>query len=176
MFQGDLFLFKEINQFAGRYFFLDSLGIFFASYFEFFLVSILFLFLLLNFKKYWKMFLYIAFSAFLARFVIVEFIRWIWPQNRPFVDNEVNLLINYNPLEPSFPSGHAAFYSAISFIVYLYNKKAGIFFLISSFLISLSRVFVGIHWLSDIIAGFVVGIFSAWLIFKISKRITKENS
>jgi undecaprenyl-diphosphatase len=90
------------------------------------------------------------------------------------VENHVNLLFNYNPLEPSFPSGHAAFYFAIATVVFLYLKKvyprpkfwrgASILFFIAGFLISISRVFSGIHWPSDILAGAAIGIFSGWLV------------
>ncbi len=166
----DLYSFNLINQFAGRWVWLDSLGIFFAKYFEYVLIFCLLLFLVIKFKKYWKMVLQAIISAVLARFVIVNFIRCIWGRLRPFVENNVNLLLNYSSKEASFPSGHAAFYFAISTIVFLYNKKAGILFYIASFLICLARIFVGIHWPSDILAGAVVGIFSAWLIHKISKK------
>ena len=87
--------------------------------------------------------------------------------------NHINLLFSYNPAEPSFPSGHAAFYFAIATIVYFYNKKAGLGFFLASFLISISRVFVGIHWPADIMAGALVGIFSGWLIIKIAKKFQK---
>lgn len=106
-------------------------------------------------------------AAVLARLVIVNFIRLILPRLRPFVENNVNLLLSSG--ESSFPSGHAAFYFAIATVVFFHNKKAGIAFLAVAFLISLARVFVGIHWPSDILAGAAVGIFSGWLINVVSK-------
>lgn len=162
----DLLLFNQINQFAGKWICLDILGIFFAEYFEYVLVLCLFLFLAIKFKKYWNMVVQAFISAILGRFVIVEFIRWLWPRPRPFIVNDVNLLLNYSD-KSSFPSGHATFYFAIATIIFLYNKKIGILFYISAFLISLSRIFGGIHWPSDILAGAIVGILSGWLIHKI---------
>jgi undecaprenyl-diphosphatase len=160
----DLYFFQLVNQFAGKWLWLDNLAVFFARYFEFVLIFFLLLFLVKNFKKYWLIVIQAAAAAILARLIIVEFIRWLWPRTRPFVENSVNLLFNYNPEIPSFPSGHAAFYFAIAAIVYFYNKKIGILFFIAAFLISLARVFAGVHWPSDIIAGALVGIFSGWLI------------
>ena len=84
----------------------------------------------------------------------------------------MNLLLSHEATS-SFPSGHAAFYFALSTIIYFYNKKAGLLFLFASFLISISRVFVGIHWPFDIFAGAIVGIFSGWIILKISKKFIK---
>jgi len=107
-------------------------------------------------------------SAVLARFVIVELIRWVWQRPRPFVQNNVNLLLTHNA--SAFPSGHAAFFFAVSTIVYFYNKKAGILFFIASFLICLARVFSGIHWPLDILAGAIVGVLSGWVVHKILKK------
>jgi len=157
----DLYLFNQINGFAGKSVCLDGLAIFFAKYFEYFLILVLLLFLAKNFKKYWTMVVQAFSAAILSRFALTNIIRWVWFRPRPFVQSHINLLFNYNPAEPSFPSGHAAFYFAIATIVYSYNKKTGALFFIASFLISIARVFSGIHWLSDILAGALVGIF--WL-------------
>ncbi len=168
----DFFLFQQINQFAGTWWLLDNLAIFFAKYFGYILIACLFAFLIKKISKYWPMVVKAITAAVLARFIIVNIIRWLLPRPRPFIENEINLLLSPSAL-PSFPSGHAAFFFALSYIVYSYNKKAGIFFFISAFLISFSRVFVGLHWPSDIITGALVGIFSAWLILKIFKVIKK---
>ncbi len=164
----DASIFNLINQFALTWFWLDVLAIFLAEYFGYVLLFSLLLFLAIGFRKYFKMIIEAIISAILARFVIVELIRWIWQRPRPFVENNVNLLLSHN--SASFPSGHAAFFFAVSTIVYLYNKKAGILFFLSSFLICLARVFTGIHWPLDIFAGAVVGVLSGYLIHKISKK------
>lgn len=170
----DSFLFQQINSFSGKWLWFDALAIFFAQYFEYILILCLLLFLLKNFKKYWSMIIQAFGAAILARLVIVNFIRWLWPRPRPFVENNVNLLLSHNAA--SFPSGHAAFYFAISTVVYRYNKKAGIGFFIASFLISISRVICGIHWPSDILAGAVIGVLSGWLIILFSRKFFSISS
>lgn len=166
----DFFIFQQLNQFADRYFWLDGLVIFFAKYFEYFLLFFLLLFLVKNAKKYLLMIVQAFSAAIFSRLVITNFIRWLFPRPRPFVQNHVNLLFNYNPLELSFPSGHAAFYFAIATVVYFYNKKAGILFFVASFLITIARVFSGIHWPSDILVGAAIGIFSGWLVVFFSRK------
>jgi len=172
----DLFIFQKINQLALKWLWLDTIAIFFAKYFEYVLIFCLFLFLIKNFKKYWPMVIQALLAAILARFVIVEIIRYLLPRSRPFVENHVNPLIPYNQYESSFPSGHAAFYFAIATIVYCYNKKAGILFFTGSFLITIARVFSGLHWLSDIIVGALIGLFSGWLIILLSQRFFSAAS
>lgn len=163
----DFYIFHLINQFAGRWGFLDNTAIFFAKYFVYFLVILV----VIIFWKKWKIISQSFLAAILARWGIVELIRFLWPRPRPFIDNKVNLLFPY--IEPSFPSGHAALTFALATVVYRYNKKAGVLFFIAGFLISISRVFVGIHWPSDILAGALVGIFSGWLIIKIFRKFQK---
>jgi len=167
----DFYLFEQINQFAGKWDGLDNLGIFMAEYSGYFLVLLLLNFLFLkNKKKYSIMILEAFLAAILARLVITNIIRTIYFRPRPFIAHQVNLLLEHEA-EGSFPSGHAAFFFALSAIVYFFNKKAGIFFFAISFLMGLARVFVGIHYPRDILAGIFVGVFSAWLINKYLKKV-----
>ena len=169
----DFFIFQQINSFAGKWYWLDVSGIFFAKYLGYVLVFIVFLFLIKNSKKYWSMVVKGFLAAILARFGIVELIRWLWERPRPFIENHVNLLMD-KLNQPAFPSGHAAFFFALSIVIYSYNKKAGIFFFIASFLISISRVFTGIHWPLDILAGAVIGIISGWTILKVFSKFSES--
>jgi len=169
----DLFLFKIINNLAGKWVFLDFLGVFFAKYSEYVLWLILVCLVLIKFKKYWKMIVEAMVSGILARFVITNIIRWIWSRPRPFnILENINLLLPQKT-EPSFPSGHASFYFAISTVVYLYNKKLGYLFFAVTFLMGLARVFVGYHWPFDILAGAVIGIFSGLVVFYLPKKFLK---
>jgi len=167
MYALDLFLFNAINGFAGHWLTLDFIGIFFAKYFEYVLLFCLLLFLLKDFKKYWRMVAQALVVAVFVRFVMVEIIRRAYFRPRPFVFNDVHLLIPYSANEPSFPSSHASFYFALSTIIYSYNKKVGILFYIGSALICLGRVFVGIHWPSDIFTGAILGIIMGFVLTKL---------
>lgn len=166
----DLSLFNLINGLAFKCQWLDFIGFFIVEYSEYILVAVLALFLAIGFKKYWKIILEAVIVATFTRFILVEIIRWLWFRPRPFVMNNVNLLIDYNAKESSFPSGHASFYFALSTIIYLYNKKIGTIFYIASLFIVLARVFVGIHWPSDILAGAILGILVALVLNKIFKK------
>ena len=169
----DSYLFGGINQFAGEYLWLDALGIFFAQYFEYILIFCLILFLFKNFRKYARMLIESFFAAVLAKEIFVDIIRQLTPRTRPFVENHVKLLIEH-PITAAFPSAHAAFYFAIATIVYLYNKKAGILFLISASLIAIARVFTGVHWPSDILVGSLLGIISALIVNRVGRELKKD--
>lgn len=167
----DLYFFNLINGLAGRWQWLDYLAMFFAQYLEYFLLLGLILFLVFNFKKYWKIAVQAVFASVFVRFVLVEIIRLMWFSPRPFVVLNFIPLIDKSASEASFPSGHASFYFALSTVVYFYNKKLGILFYATSFLIGLARVFVGVHWPLDILAGAALGILISWLLNKLLKKI-----
>lgn len=161
----DIYIFSQINNLALKHLWLDALAIFLAKYLPWLLIGVLVLFLIKDFRKYCKI-VGTALSAVIFSGIIVQLIRFIWYRPRPFIGEEVNLLLSHSPTG-SFPSGHAAFFFALSTIIYFQNKKAGLFFLFASLLIGLSRIFSGLHWPSDILAGIILGILSAWLIKKL---------
>jgi undecaprenyl-diphosphatase len=162
----DYWLFQQINGSAGKSICLDSVGIFFANYFQYVLGGCLLLFLLVKNKKAKRKNLWIVGLAFLAalvsRYIFTSVLRFIFERPRPFIAHQVTQLIFVAANNPSFPSGHAAFFFALSTVVYMYNKNWGWWFFVGSFLISLARVFVGVHYPSDILAGALIGILAGW--------------
>ena len=175
----DYYLFQQIHNLAGRWIYLDSIGIFFAAYFQYILVGALLIFLFLGKDKeeLKKNRLIVGLSlgaVILSRLVLTEIIRWLWFRPRPFAEYNFLPLIPHD-LSASFPSGHAAFFFALAAVIFLFNKKAGWWFLAGSFLISLARIFVGVHYPSDILAGAIVGIFSGWLVVKIYDKIVRKK-
>jgi len=166
----DYFLFHFLNQWAGQWICLDASAVFLAKYLSYFLISFLLAWLSWDFlfrkERYLKTIKIISLSlgaALFSRLIITEIIRWFYYRPRPFVAEQVNQLLEHSATS-SFPSGHAAFFFALSAVIYLHNKKTGWAFFAASFLIVLARVFVGIHYPLDILAGALIGIFFGWLI------------
>lgn len=167
----DYSLFIYINNLAGKWICLDSIAIFFAQYFVYYLVAgavVVFL-LIKNKKEKIRYLLLVGSSVILSRIVITELIRFIWHRSRPFVDHQVNQLLEHSA-SGSFPSGHIVFLFALATAVYFFNKKLGIAFLIISFLVGMARVFVGIHYPLDILGGIVIGILSVFIINILIRR------
>jgi len=173
----DYTLFTYINNLAGKWICLDSIAIFFAKYLVYYLAAgaAVVFFLIKNKKERIHYLFLVGASVVLSRLVITELIRLIWHRSRPFVDYQVNQLLEHSA-SGSFPSGHTAGLFALSAAIYLFGKKfysaynqrllcgVGIAFFIMSFFIGLARIFTGIHFPLDILGGIVVGVLSAIII------------
>jgi len=78
-------------------------------------------------------------------------------RDRPcWIDPNIPLLIP-NPHDYSFPSGHtlASFEAAI--MIFLHNKKWGAISLVLAALIAFSRMYLFVHFPTDILGGIVLG-------------------
>ena len=169
----DTFFLELALAVAGKWKLLDAAIIFLGKYFQWPLV-LLFVVLVVARRKKWLPFLLSSASAvILSRLVIVELIRFLWHRDRPFVEYEFTPLIAHNPAA-SFPSAHAAFDFALASVVYAYNRKLGILFFAGSALVAFSRVFAGVHWFSDILAGAFIGILSGWIVVHYGKGLLRK--
>lgn len=169
-------IFLIINSFVGINVWLDKLFIFSADRMGYLMIAGVFLIFLKNRSKYRDMLLVSLPSAIIARYGFVAIIRHFYYHPRPFMVMEnIKVLIN-NETEPSFPSGHAAFYFALATGVYLYNKKAGYIYLLLAGLMGFSRIFISVHWPLDILAGAVLGIGVAYLFEFFQKKIPRRVS
>ena len=76
---------------------------------------------------------------------------------RPFAEIEgINNLIGKSAEEASFPSGHTMVGFILAFSIFWLNKKWGALFLAGALLVAISRIFVGVHYPTDILAGIFI--------------------
>jgi undecaprenyl-diphosphatase len=69
----------------------------------------------------------------------------------------------------SFPSNHAANMTGAMLFLGLVYRKSLIYTLIVAFAVSYSRIYIGVHWPLDVLAGMTIGsilAFMAWTAFK----------
>lgn len=83
---------------------------------------------------------------------------------RPFVTFTDLEIIIPTPSEFSFPSGHTSSSFAAAAVFYRFlPKKLGIPAVVLAGLIGFSRLYIGVHYPTDVIAGVVMGIFLSYL-------------
>ncbi|OGZ00097.1 MAG: hypothetical protein A2945_00160 [Candidatus Liptonbacteria bacterium RIFCSPLOWO2_01_FULL_52_25] len=162
-------LFQFVYQWNGRYFLLDDAAVFLAKYLPYLLIAgfLYFAFRRKSRRARFLIFVECALAVILARGIITEVFHFFYHYPRPYI------ALNFTPLVAessySFPSGHAAWFFALAMAVYYHNRKLGIFYFVCAALISLARVFAGVHWPLDILTGAVFGVLSAMIIHKLLK-------
>ena len=101
-------------------------------------------------------------------------------RTRPFDVNEgVSLLITA-PKDFSFPSGHtAASFTAVSALYFAGEKKLWKISCAAAVLIAFSRMYLYVHYPTDILGGIIVGVLSGFagmaIIKKLWKKVTVPN-
>tara|TARA_A100001011_G_scaffold16392_1_gene17096 strand:+ start:4335 stop:4910 length:576 start_codon:yes stop_codon:yes gene_type:complete len=101
----------------------------------------------------------IGMTDFISAQLIKPWIGRIRPSHE--ILDQINLLVNKGG-KWSFPSNHAANTMALTVVIsYFYEKYKPILILLT-FLIGISRIYVGVHYPFDIIGGFAVGYIFAW--------------
>lgn len=164
----DTAVFNFIYGLSGHLWVVDWFGVFFAEYFGYFLFPFVFA-LIIKEKDWRKRFLFfscVILSSLLARGIIAESVKFFYARPRPFSALGIIPLIT-DVSNGSMPSGHAALFFALGFSVFYFNKLWGWRFLAAAAIIGFFRIFAGIHWPSDILAGALIGIASAYLIKRI---------
>lgn len=179
-------LFAFINGFSHTSSMLDALGIFLASYFQYALGIILIFWCWHEKKKRLGKTVILAeaiIAGLFSRYIIKGLILLFIQRPRPFVDApSIEALIRSLPNEDlaSFPSGHALFLFAFATTLAFYSPRLGKWFFLAALIIGIARVFVGVHWPSDILAGALIGVAGAafihWLAKSFHFRTTSNQS
>ena len=101
-------------------------------------------------------------------------IKNIVARERPcWIDNTVNLLIA-NPKDFSFPSGHTLASYEATVTIFLFNKKVGIPALILATLIGFSRLYLFVHFPTDVLGGAILGALIAAAVFFVGNKIIEK--
>ncbi len=150
-------IFRALNL-AGTNGILDVLMVFFTT------LGLTYLLALLVIPLWWRGHKDAAFDLLvllLVVMVVTEAIKYVVNAARP-----CDVLSDVHPpgacaaeVDPAFPSGHTsrAFAVAVLLAYRLRWKIGGIAFIVA-FLIGLSRIYLGVHWPSDVLGGAVVGV------------------
>jgi undecaprenyl-diphosphatase len=150
---------QYVDEIVSDYFFFNSsvfmtaLMISFSvlgSYWFLFFFSIVLCFMLFLFRKW-------AYAGFYALSLIVggilsEILKGMILRERP---------INAFLTDYSYPSGHSIgstiAYGSLGILSWKYDKRISFVFFAFPFIIGFSRVYTRVHWVSDVLAGWVLG-------------------
>jgi undecaprenyl-diphosphatase len=121
------------------------------------------------FYKHYRNYALLLIAAMLAEFLIVAILKRLIDATRP-----LNGILQETGF--SFPSGHATaavvFLGLLTYFIRQHFKSrnvrifSGILFILISLVVGFSRIYLNVHWLSDVLGAYSLGIF--WLAFCIS--------
>ncbi|MCL4361910.1 phosphatase PAP2 family protein, partial [Candidatus Parvarchaeota archaeon] len=109
--------------------------------------------------------------VFIAIIIIGLSLKAVYYRPRPFLNpllSSVDHVLVPKDLDSSFPSGHALIVAGGAAVAFLFlRKRYSIPLVIEAALVSYSRVYVGVHYPTDVIAGVVLGVAIAFIIYSI---------
>lgn len=161
--------FQFINHKVQQFQLIDNIMILFAEYVQYAFVFLILMLWILN-KSNFRVIAFQAMVAFTLAYSINRIIEFFIYRDRPFVSHDIIQLVDHSA-NSSFPSDHATSAIVIAITLWLssYRFKHIWFFLAIG--VAFSRIWVGVHYPFDVIAGFLHGLFIAlfthYILFKI---------
>ncbi|MHC5218317.1 undecaprenyl-diphosphatase [Enterococcus sp. LJL128] len=161
-------VFRSINNLAGRNDVLDYLGIFISKYTIFILAAFLiFQWFYKRQDSSYRKVLILSLLTFIVAEILAKGLGQLYEHLQPFaVLPNVNQLIE-KEVNNSFPSDHTVLFFSILTPLFLYSGRKGkVLCFFSALLVGISRIFVGVHYPSDVVAGGLLAIAVGILIYR----------
>ena len=136
--------------------------------------GLILLWIILKRGKALKIFLALAITLGASDFISYNFLKNNIKRVRPNNNMEIDTITRaYGPTSYSFPSNHAVNSMAAAVILSFFYYRLQYFFFIWAFLMAYSRVYVGVHFVGDVLAGLLIGfLFGKIFLFFVFKRFT----
>ena len=141
--------------------------------------------ILIAFKKTRKFGMAILFAVLVGTLLTNLVMKPLFARPRPYVYYADNPLFMswyefagaHVESDKSFPSGHttAAFELGVATFLVLKNKKVAWIFPVFSALVGLSRIYLMVHYVTDVLGGVIVGTFAGIMGYIIMKAIMKKT-
>ncbi|HIW56945.1 MAG TPA: phosphatase PAP2 family protein [Firmicutes bacterium] len=113
----------------------------------------------------------VAVSLALNSIICLGILKPAFARLRPFMlDSSIDLIL-HAPTDFSFPSGHTASSFSAAVTLLLYNRKYGVLSLIAAALIAFSRLYLMVHFPSDVIAGIALGALTGAAAFIVTQKL-----
>jgi Membrane-associated phospholipid phosphatase len=124
--------------------------------------------ILVCFKKSRKTGAVILITLMLSFIINNEILKHVIARPRPFTTLDNLKILISKPTDFSFPSGHtASSFAAAGSICFYGNKKWSVPAFILAALIGFSRLYLGVHYPSDVIFGILSGLILSFIVSKL---------
>lgn len=98
--------------------------------------------------------------------LVVQLVKRVVPRPRPFlVIKDANVWQNLILRDYSFPSGHTTASFALATVISFAHPIAALIVIPAAMLIGMSRIYLGLHYPTDVVIGAIIGIVSAIIVW-----------
>ena len=122
-------------------------------------------------KKYRKTGIVLAIGLICSLLIGNVILKPLFHRLRPFQVREGISLIISAPHDFSFPSGHTLASVISATILMLRERKIGVYALVLAILIAFSRLYLYVHFPTDVLGGAVLGVAIGFMSVKIAEKI-----
>ena len=169
--EANISIFRAVNDIGKEFPDINPLFIFFAEYTVYCLMLVLLVYWLTRNSRN-KLMVVSAVLAFMIAEITGKLIGLLYSHHQPFaVWSDVNKLIE-KEVGNSFPSDHTIVFFSVCITIALFRKKFWYLWTALALLLSISRIYVGVHYPVDILVGAILGTAAAILVYKL---VPKQN-
>jgi undecaprenyl-diphosphatase len=162
----DFRLFEQINGLGGHYAWLDNVMLASARGMPFvFAICLVALWLTGSHRQQVGAFL--AGLSGISALGVGQIIIRLFPRPRPYDVHPAHLLVD-RTTDPSFPSDHATLAFAIAVTVFRFNRRFGVILFFLAGLQCFARIYVGVHYPTDVFGGAILGTLMSVLVWRVS--------
>lgn len=97
-------------------------------------------------------------------------LKFLIDRARPYETIESARLLTPHEYDPSFPSGHVEMSFLASTVISRFHPEYAKYLYAFSFIVALSRVYVGVHFPGDVVAGMILGIIIGKVMIMVAQR------
>jgi undecaprenyl-diphosphatase len=121
-------------------------------------------------ERKWKLAAGSAFASAAVAIAIDQVIHAVWDRPRPYESHDIS-----HPwagsTDAAFPSDHSSASFAIAFAVLAFDRAVGSLFVAAATVIAIGRVFVGAHYVSDVLASVLVAAAAAFIVVRYGRPV-----
>lgn len=155
---------------------LDALAVFFDSAGAHGEIWIAFTAILLAFQRTRKAGAAMALALGLYMIFGHFILKPLFARPRPCDIRPEMLILVARPSGWSFPSGHTASAFAAAFALWMQNRKLGVPALVLAAFIGFTRLYLYVHFPTDVLGGILLGLAAGWLGSKMADKISSKRA